>query len=447
MRTTILKRLNSLVLLFLLATIGSVAQESIPISLEKVLEIGGSDNLTIKEFKARQSLTEAEVTQAKQWWLPEVYAGAQTYQLWGAAMNADGRYFLDVKRQNLWTGVGLEINWALAEGIYSTSAAHLKHKAAGFDLKAEKNQTLLKMITAFYNLQTAQLSHEAYLRLTKQSDSIINQIQFQVDAGLLYQSELLLAKSNRNHLRVEALSAQKSYNAYSADLKKLLNIGQNVQLVISTPSLMPLDYSVNENATSDFNTSNRPELEALSLRKQAFESERKKITSGLLLPEVSIRTYGSYSGRITGNVSPMFPAQYSETSQLYPTSALNVSILWKLPIGELVYHGNSKVINSQIILNEIASEQMQSEVNTEIANAQSDIATGKMQIEINTESISLTSQALHQSLERQKLGTAKPYEVFQAQQFFLQAQLDHIQTVGEYNKAQFALKVAKGDDL
>ena len=59
----------------------------------------------------------------------------------------------------------------------------------------------------------------------------------------------------------------------------------------------------------------------------------------------------------------------------------------------------------------------------------------------------LTTEALTQSIARQKFGTAKPFEVFQAQQFYLQAQIDYLIAVSEYNKAQFALKVARGETL
>ncbi|MFT5725339.1 MAG: outer membrane protein TolC [Bacteroidia bacterium] len=447
MNTTIFRRVITLSLLIMLTSTFSVGQDLIPITLEQVLKIGGSDNLTIQEYKAKQALSQAGLTKAKQWWLPEVYAGAQTFQLWGAAMNSDGRFFLDVKRQNLWSGLGLKVNWDLAEGIYSTKSAALKSEASKYDSKAQKNQTLFKMIEAYYDLQTAQLSYTAYQNLVKQSDSIVQQIQIQVDAGLLYQSELLLAKSNKNHLKVEMLNAKIQYNTLSAGLKKLLNIDQHVKLVISNPSLLPLDYTVDANTTADSSATKRPEFQALSLRKQMFETERKKYGTGMWYPEISIGTYGSYSGRINGNVSPMFPAQYPETNQLYPTSALNVSILWKIPIGELAYQGNQKELNSQILLNEIAVAQLHAQINNEVANALTDIETGKEQIEIAKESIDLTSSALNQSIQRQKLGTAKPYEVFQAQQYFLQAQLDYLGAVSSYNKAQFALKVAKGDML
>lgn len=143
----------------------------------------------------------------------------------------------------------------------------------------------------------------------------------------------------------------------------------------------------------------------------------------------------------------MFPAQYPETNRLYPTGMLNASLLWNIPLGRLVYGGDLKKYNSQINLLEIQSEQLRAKVNEEITIANQQLLIGKEQIEIAKEAIQLATEALNQSINRQQLGTAKPFEVFQAQQFYLQAQLDYLKAVGEYNKAQYALKVAKGGNL
>jgi outer membrane protein TolC len=439
--------LLSVLLLIIANTNQLTAQDTVPINLEKVLELGGADNLTIKEYKERQKLSLAELAKAKEWWLPEFYAGVQTQQLWGAAMNADGRFFLDVNRQNLWGGLGLNANWDFADGLYNAKSANLRSQASQYMTQAERNQQLLKMIDAYYNLMTAQLNYNAYQKLVVQSDRIIQQIQIQVEGGLRYESEFLLAKSNKNHLQVEMLNAKKAYNNASASLKKLLNIEQNIKLVSIDKSLLPLDFTAELEAVEDSVYLNRPEIKANELQFQALEAERKKYTTGLLIPELNIGTYASQFGRIDGNVSPMFPAQYPETQQLYPTQALNVSFMWKIPLGALTYQGDKKSFDSKIRLNEIEADQIKVQVNEEIANANSDVQLGKEQIETAKEGLDFTTEALNQSIERQKLGTAIPFEVFQAQQFFLQAQLDYLKSISAYNKAQYGLKVAKGEDL
>ena len=167
-------------LLFVLLGVSIQAQEAIPITLEKVLELGGANNLTIKEYQERQSLAVAEVSKAKEWWLPEVYGGVQTHQLWGAVMNGNGNFYLDINRNNLWLGLGLNANWNFADGIYATKAANLKNQASVYHTEAERNKALLKSINAYYNLMTAQLNLVAYKNLVAQSDTIIQQIQVQV---------------------------------------------------------------------------------------------------------------------------------------------------------------------------------------------------------------------------------------------------------------------------
>jgi outer membrane protein TolC len=440
--------LLSFVLFLLMANTKQVlAQDTIPINLEKVLELGGADNLTIKEYKERQELSLAELSKGKEWWLPKIYAGVLTHQLWGAAMNTDGRFALDLNRQNLWTGIGLNANWDFADGIYNAKSANLRSQASQYLTQAERNQQLLNMINAYYNLMTAQLNYNAYQNLVSQSDSIVQQIQIQVEGGLLYESELLLAKSNKNHLQVEMLNSKKSYNNASAELKKLLNIEQNVKLASADEFLLPLVFTAELEAVVDSAYQNRPEIKANEKRFQALKMERKKYTTGLLIPELRVNTYGSYFGRISGNVEPMSPADYPATQQLYPTSALNISLLWKIPLGALTYQGDKKSYDSKLRLNEIETEQFKVQINEEIANATSDLKLGKEQIETAKEALGFTTEALNQSIERQKLGTAKPFEVFQAQQFFLQAQLDYLKAVSAYNKAQYALKVALGKNL
>ena len=424
------------------------AQDTIPVNLEKVLELGGANNLTIKAYQARQERALAELTKAREWWLPDIYAGAQTHQLWGAAMNADGRFFLDVDRQNLRGGLGVNVNWDFADGIYNAKAADLKSQAAQYLSQAERNQQLLKMIHAYYDLMAAQLSYRAYQLLVNQSDSIVQQLQIQVTNGLRYESELLLAKSNRNHLRVNMLNAQKRSNKVSATLKKLLDLKQDSRLVSTEKALLPLELEDGAAQSAEGAAyRNRPEIKAQELQLEALFTARKAYTTGLLLPELKAGAYGSYFGRISGEVSPMVPADFPTTQQLYPTGALNVSLMWEIPLGDLTSQGNRKSYDSQIRLQEIETGQFKAQVQEEVANAQSDLRLGKVQIETAREALDFATEALNQSIERQKLGTAKPFEVFQAQQFFLQAQLDYLEAVSAYNKAQYALKVARGEAL
>ena len=196
---------SSLILafLFLLPALNVKSQEIQPINLETVLKLGGANNLTIQEYKQRQELALANLSKAKEWWLPNVYAGIQTHQLWGASMNSDGRFFLDVSSSNLWLGLGLEAHWDFADGIYATKAARLKAEAALYQTQAERNKALLESIDVYYDFAAAQMYYLAYRQLAEYADTISRQIDIQVQSGLLYGSELLLSKSSINHLKIQ----------------------------------------------------------------------------------------------------------------------------------------------------------------------------------------------------------------------------------------------------
>ena len=58
-----------------------------------------------------------------------------------------------------------------------------------------------------------------------------------------------------------------------------------------------------------------------------------------------------------------------------------------------------------------------------------------------------TENTQQQSIQRQALGTVRPFEILQAQEIFIKARLDYLKAVADYNKAQYQLHVAKGNNL
>lgn len=65
-------------------------------------------------------------------------------------------------------------------------------------------------------------------------------------------------------------------------------------------------------------------------------------------------------------------------------------------------------------------------------------------MEIAFEGNRFAEQALEQSIQRQELGTARPFEILQAQELFIKARLDYLKAVSDYNKAQYNFLVVGG---
>lgn len=91
--------------------------------------------------------------------------------------------------------------------------------------------------------------------------------------------------------------------------------------------------------------------------------------------------------------------------------------------------------------------QFQNQAYEEVAQSRAQLITTQEQLELAEEAQSLAREAVQQSMQRQQLGTAQPFEIFQAQEFYLKARLDYLKAVADYNKAQYSLYVAMGNNL
>ncbi len=401
------------------------------VNLETVLKLAGANNLTVQEYQLKYQQALAEQSKAKEWWLPNIYAGATTHYLNGAAMNTDGKIFTDVNRNNLWAGLGIAAEFDFSKGIYSLLAAKQKSQAANYFSSAEKNQAILNAVQTYFDLQGEQLNYFFLQSLVNQADTLSQQIKIKVDAGLLYQSDYLLSQSNFNHLKISMLQSKVEWQKKSASLANLLNLESNISLISADTTLIPLSFTILPTDTTGFEK--RPEYLGLNLELQSFQSLRKTANQGLLMPKLRVGfdngAFGAY------------------TTPLYNTYQFNASILWNLPLGRLTYKGDLKKYDTQILIQQNEIEQFKNQYQQEISVATSQLQIAEEQMSIGKLALQSSTEALNQSIERQKIGTAKPFEVFQAQQFFLQAQTDYLKAVSEYNKAQFALKVARGEAL
>lgn len=408
-----------------------------PVNLETILKLAGANNLTIQEYQLKYQQALAEQSKAKEWWLPNFYFGASMHYLNGAAMNTDGKIFTDVNRNNFWSGLGIGAEIDFSKGFYYSLAAKQKAEAMNYQSTAKKNKMILQSVHAYFDLQTEQLKYFFLQQLVNQSDTLSQQIKIKVEAGLLYQSDYLLSQSNYNHLKISLLQTKVEWQKKSAELTNLLNLDTDYigTLVSADTSLIPIKLIEQKNDTTNYQNGfeKRPEYLGLHSELQSFQTLRKTANHGLLMPKLRV---GFDNGGFGAYTTP-----------LYATYQFNTSLVWNLPLGRLTYKGDLKKYDTQILIQQNELEQFKNQYQQEISIAISQLQITEEQISIAKQALQSSIEALNQSIERQKLGTAKSFEVFQLQQFLLQAQIDFLEAFTEYNKLQFTLKVALGNNL
>ena len=165
----------------------------------------------------------------------------------------------------------------------------------------------------------------------------------------------------------------------------------------------------------------------------SLRTGKRAITTGMWLPDVKLNTYQSMFG---GNIS-----------NSSPTNLLNMGIVWKIPLANLIGKGEIKKHNGLIGLHENKLKQFQNLAIQEAVNAREQSKISAQMMKISDEALQVAAQAMLQSIERQMMGTAQPFEVFQAQEYYLQAKLDYILAVTSFNKAQYSMYIALGNNF
>jgi len=409
--------------------------KKIAVNLPAILKLAGANNLTIKQYELQYQLSEARVDKAREWFLPTIQLGPTMHYLNGAAMQTTGVVLKDVTQKELWLGGGFAGTIDFNRGIFDVKAKREESAAVKFETQAQRNGVILDAVSNYYDLMVAQFDYNELLNLSSQADTLTEQIKLQVDAGLRYQSEYLLAQTNADHIRFRLADAEVQMQKKSDALLNILNIDTTAILVSADTGIMPVQIVPGTADTGETNRyiHNRPEYKSIQAELNSIQTERKTTTVGLLLPKFVVGTPDALLGT--------FGEPY------YNTYVIDAGLLWNIPIGRIIYRGDVKTYNAEINIEQNNMQQFGNEVVQQVADARAQIKLSMQQMDFSRRSLSQANMALEQSIEREKLGTVLPFEVFQSEQFYVQAEDDYLKAVSDYNKAEYQLYVAMGNNL
>jgi outer membrane protein len=288
-------------------------------------------------------------------------------------------------------------------------------------------------VKAYYDLAAAQGKYRAHQRMFETSQDIIRQIEVTVKAGMRYKSDLLLAKSNLNNAKIQMSKAKQDLVEQSNQLMNTLNIESDSVVLVSKDSvLVPVDF-LDKFSLGQLDSAyqQRPEIRQVEHQIRAFEKKKKKVTTGYFIPNVNA---GVFDGLYGSAFSP-------EGNRLN----INAGIHWNLPLGEIFYGGQRKEYEAAIQMNNYKLQDTRNTVRQEVLDAYKSIQEAELRVDLAKEQVEFASDALRQNQARQEVGIAMPLEVFEAQEYKIEAQINYLEAVADYNKAQYAFYVAVGN--
>lgn len=423
-----------LALLFGSTLFGStlMAQQATPLhlTLDQYIDKCKNNSLIIKKQTIQDEMAMAEYTQAKQWWLPDLFAGTRFHHLDGSAMNGDGGIFRDVDRQNRWYGGEIDLNWNIVEGMGNVKAKKMAAEATQINNTVALNQSVVDAINTYYQLLVAEMENNIYADLINDKRALIEQLTIQVDAGLRLESELLLAKSNVQRLKLQALSAQQGYTQAAARMAQTLNLRKLTPISTDTMALKMIDLV---NLSDKIDMSNNPIIKAQEQSLAAQKKATKMVIKGFHYPELGLKySYGPFGDA------------YDNTNG---TRALQGYVGWNIPLGQLIYGGNDKVAKAKESIALIETEEKTIMLTQEVEQYKTQLQSIKTLIGGTTEGGAYAKEALRQATYRQQNGLGSSYEVLQAQEEYIQNKLLYTRMIAAHNVMQYRLYVLMGGSL
>ena len=428
--------------------------QGLPINLATAMQLSGARPLDIAAATAQVQQALALHLQAKALWIPNLNAGVDYFRHDGVQQNLfTGQNFIK-GRQSLMAGGGPSLSVGLTDAIFAPLAARQVVAARRADLQAARNDALLSVSRAFFNLQ------ESRGRLLGVGASIARaEILVRFATGL---APSLIAPLEINRSRAELQSllqtrqiAVRDWRVASAQLAEVLLLDPATLLEPIEPpflqvTLVPVERSPDELMPIALNS--RPEIASRRELVAAAEMILRQEKNRPFLPNLIVTSPATGTGLISGGNFSAGPngAMGSNAGRF----DIEVGAVWQLQNAGVGNVGRIRQRRAEQDLAAVEVTRTVFRVKSEVAQAVARLQTARVRVVETEEGV---RQAI-ESADKNFIGLretarpagellrliVRPQEVVQAIEALNNAYQQYSTAVNDYNVAQFELFRALG---
>ena len=397
-------------------------QSTFELDMDVLLKRCHADARLQSLYTAKQQLALAEYKKAKKWWWPTLYGGFTSSGLLGTAQNTDGRFFRDIRKHNLWAGLGIDATWDLKEK-YRVQANSWAAKALSYAKAADQEELLLDAIEEYFTFKRGYATFFSYVRLVEKSTSIAEQYQKQVARGLKPKSDYLIAKSRVNAMQSKAVSAYRMMKRSEAALIALLDLPADTEIELTDTLYAPLSLVATKAPDWSAMLDIDPKLHQIEMQINGMEAGKQALTKGRWLPKLFLNTNGSLFG---GTFDPFDP-----------TGVFRAGALWQIPLHQLKGNADLQIAEAKIATMRASEAFIRRDRQMKLMQALQEMTNLEQQMEVAEAAKSYALEAFDLILARQQKGVASPLELFEAEEQAVQTTIDYLHVVLDYNYAQY----------
>jgi outer membrane protein TolC len=433
-----------------------------PIDLANALKLTGARELDIAIARQRILEAAAALTQARALWLPSLFYGPSWYRSDGQIQTVNGQV-QTIDRSALFvggtaamantiqgpppgTGIpsvnGMTSVLRLSDAVFEPMAARRQYEANRAGLVTATNNSMLQVAEAYFNLQgaTGRLAIAREAAANAEALSAITAAYARLGQGL--EADHRRALTEVKHRRRDANLASGQLLVASANLVRLLVLDPTVVLAPVEPPeciirLVPDEVPLNDLLNQGMR--DRPELASAEYEIQAAFIRRKQARLRPFVPSV----FFTYAGGGLGGGANAFFGNFGARGDA------EVGLFWELQNLGFTDVAIMRRRAAELNIASLEKYRTQTRVGADVVASFETRQAAARQIEDARETLVEALDSLRLNFLNIRQGAelpraTRPIEVLQPIQALAQGRLDYLDSVLSYNRAQFQLKRAIG---
>jgi outer membrane protein TolC len=424
----------------------------LPINLPTALQLAGARPLDIAVAAERIRLAAADLQRANVLWLPTVYLGVDYYRHDGQLQDVAGNIF-GTSKSALLFGAGPSAVFAVTDALFEPLAARQVLRARESTLQTARNDSLLAVAEAYFNVQQARGELAGAEDAARKAEEVVRKVEPLVRYATPVEVTRARAEAARRRQLVTAF--RERWRTASADLARLLRLDAAALVEPLEPphlrvTLVPPARSVDDLIAVGL--TNRPELATEQALVQATLQRLRQERLRPFIPSVLLRgaatnpagllAGGAFGGGIDGRIGN-FSAR----------GDFDVEVLWEwknLGLGNLAQVRARRAENRLAVLELF---RVQDRVAAEVAQAHAQVVSAAARVEDAESGLRYAAESAVKNIEgmsntvpagERLILVIRPQEVVASIQALGQAYSDYYGAVADYDRAQFRLYRALG---
>lgn len=424
---SVIRKILKLMMFFASIPLVVNAQETKQLNLDQAIQIGLENNYSIKISKSKVNAADYKIKESEANMYPSLkFAGAYTRL---SAIDP-------VKIMGYVVAPSINDNYNLkltaAQPIFSgnrltetNEISKLNKSASEEDLKRDKEDLILSIKNAYWNLYQAGENLNSIEESIEQTKAHLKDLENQKDQGMATDNDVLKVQVQVSNNELMKIDAENTIQIAMTNLNSILC------LPLSTMIEIPKNLDFNNEDVADLNTylnsaqSERNELKSMGLKKKAAEASVKVAKSGLY-PQINLAANYYYANPN----SRIFPQEQKFTG----TWDIGISLSYDIWNWSITKHQMAQAQESLEQAN-YTINQLKDQISLEVTQAYLNLVKSKEKIKVSDLTVNQAKENYRVTNEKFLAGLALNSDLLDAETALLQAKINYTSSVAQYEMA------------